>query len=1000
MKTKFYTTLIILFITGYMNAQQQPTATLRNTELPKGISADWYANASSVIEQIEYDFYPVNDKDQFRVANSANRIGFVIDPSGYTVHNIRHQPGQENWEVRFKLDGIGRDKSSNSSLPGFVVVRKKKAISWQSSAMEVEYANDPAGLRQNFIIKEKPEGDAKLRIRMQLQTDLVATLPANNKLAFHASGNKKDCKLFYEDLKVWDADNQLLAAWMELDNISKTLSIVVDDSKATYPITVDPLNKTPEWTSSADGVLPGLLTNLQLQVQTLYGYTVAGLGDINGDSYDDVAVSAPGMADVITGTGSLTGVGAVFVYMGSATGLPAIPGKVLQPTTAVAGALFGLSIDAGDVTGDGKNDILIGAPLDRYQTTAQGLLGNVTVNVTAGKVYLYRSEDLLNASNPSPFLQLRLQGTGFFKDGLLGNTSVNALFGYSLAVTEDLNSDGKADIIIGSPSYLGVDLLAVQNGAAFVYYSDNLSTTAPVQLNLPSSSLLGLPLFPLVNSSGLLFGFSVDGVGDYNMDGKPDLVVGAPAGVDLSSLGALFSGQVLGGSAYVYYGNGSGVNTAIGARLQANSSGLLSNAANLFGYKVKGVRNVIGMRNGNILVGAPAGSVLSNVINGLQVKAGQVHVFVKSNSLPANPSTPVASTQTISSPRSSSVLSILSGQTINVSLLYGASLDNMLDVNCDGIADIIVGEPLSTAVPVIGADVVGGAAYIYLGQFNGTYTATPFWDITTTVSSMLGVNATALVGYSVAGAKYVKGRAQGVRALVGGPSNALDFGTGLLNLGNTLGTTSDFVFDNNGLGKSYSFSFFSCNITLPARLIEFKGQARDKTVFLNWATVTEDNVNFYELQRSIDGSSYKTIAMVFAKNGQRNEYNYTDKHPFSGVNYYRLKIVDNDGQYNYSAVVTARFDEQLPGDVMVAPNPVVTPDIKIRFTGMNAGNYRMELHNAAGQLLQKKTIKVSQYEQTETMTRSANMPGGIYWLNIYNETHNRVKTVRVFMNNE
>ncbi len=269
---------------------------------------------------------------------------------------------------------------------------------------------------------------------------------------------------------------------MKFNRAAGLLTITADDRLAAYPVTIDPLNRAPEWTTSADGVLPGLLNNLQLQVQSTYGYTVAGLGDINGDGYDDVAVGAPAMADVITGSGSLAGVGAVFIYLGSAAGLSATPDKVLQPTTPVAGALFGLSITAGDITGDGRNDIIIGAPLDSYQTTAASLLGPVSVHVTAGRVYVYRSEDLFTAPVPSPFLQIRLQGTSFFSTGiaglLLSNVNVNPLFGYAVSVTKDLNGDGKNDLIIGAPAYMSANLLSAQSGAAFVYYSNNLGTTA------------------------------------------------------------------------------------------------------------------------------------------------------------------------------------------------------------------------------------------------------------------------------------------------------------------------------------------------------------------------------------------------------------------------------------------------------------------------------------------------------------------------------------------
>jgi hypothetical protein len=998
MKTKIYLVICALYFSVFSVKPYAQTSS-PNNELPKGASEEWFSQASSFIQDMSYDFYPAS-ASEFRVANNTNRIGFVISPDGYTVNNISQSAGQTGWQVKFQLLSVGRKENMLSDASDFVIIKSPKKISYQSAAVSMEYVNGTDGLRQNFILAAKPAGTGTIAVKMKLETKLSFRLSAG-RLVFYKESNPENIELIYEDLKVWDAAGKKLNAQMRIDQKAGLLELVVNDQNAVYPITIDPLNKTPEWTTSADGVLPGLLTNLQLQVQTLYGYTVAGLGDINGDSYDDVAVSAPTMADVVTGTGSLTGVGAVFIYLGSPAGLPVAPSKVLQPNTAVTGALFGLSVDAGDITGDGKNDIIIGAPMDRYQTSAQGLLGATNVNVRAGKVYMYRSEDLFSAPNPTPFLQIRLQGTDFFSTGIAGilgsNISVDALFGYSIAVTEDMNGDNKADIIIGSPSYLGIDILSVQSGAAFVYYSNDLSTTSPVQLNTPTPSLLGLPLLPLANTTGLLFGFSVDGAGDYNNDGNPDLVVGAPAGVDLSSLSGIFTGQVLGGSAYVYYGNGAGVNNAIGVRLQANPSGLLSNAANLFGYKIKGVRNASGVRNGNILVGAPAGSVLSNVVGGLQVKAGEVHVFVKKTS---SPSSPVVSNQAIASPRSSSILSILAGQTINLSVLYGSSIDNMLDVNCDGIGDIVVGEPLSTAVPLIGADVVGGAAYVYIGKSDGTYEATPLWDLYTNVSPMLGVNATSLIGYSVAGAKYVRGRSQGVRVLVGGPSNSLDFGSGLLNLGNTLGTTFDFAFDNNGLGKSYTFQFSSCNITtLPSELIEFRGTKQNQAVQLNWVTVSEDDVNFYDLQRSTDGSRFETIAIAFAKNGQRNDYGYLDRHPYNGINYYRLKTVDNNGEFKYSNVIAVKFEETITGDVVVAPNPATGSDIKVRFTGLVAGTYKLDLYNAGGQLLQSKTVKVTQHDQAETMKKTESMPAGVYWLNIYDNSRQRVKAIKIFINN-
>ncbi|MFT3909342.1 MAG: FG-GAP-like repeat-containing protein [Ferruginibacter sp.] len=547
----------------------------------------------------------------------------------------------------------------------------------------------------------------------------------------------------------------------------------------------------------------------QLAVDAAYGFSVAGLGDVNNDGYDDVAVGAPATVDIISGTGTLASVGAVFIYYGSASGLPVVPSAKLQPTTAVAGALFGYSIAGGDINNDGKADIIVGAPLDNVSLA---IGGGATATGKVGKAYVFNGATL--STNTTPFLSLQLSGTGILENGV--NLSIKALFGFSVAVTEDLNNDGKKDIIVGAPTYAGVKagllgtrIVDVQSGGAFVFLSNNAnSNLAITKLEPVKTSLLGLGLVE-ANISGLLFGYSVDGLGDYNGDGKPDVVATAPAGVNAGSISALLNGKLLQGSALVYYGNGAGVNTNPGATLTATSGGLLTNlvgavanVANLFGTSVKGVRDGNGTRNGNVLVGAPLGNAVINVLN-LQLKTGTVSVFKKKAS---SPSGYVIPDQSLTSPRNSN--NIL--QVIQSNLLFGYAIDNVLDINCDGYGDIIVGEPASSGAQLINANVGGGAAYVYLGKADGTYQAAPAWTLTATADAFLGINATSLIGYSVAGAGKVKGASCSNRILIGSPSRSLDFGTGLLNLGNTFGTLFSLVAGNNGVGKAFSFDTKLC----------------------------------------------------------------------------------------------------------------------------------------------------------------------------------------------
>ena len=167
----------------------------------------------------------------------------------------------------------------------------------------------------------------------------------------------------------------------------------------------------------------------------LFGYSVIGAGDVNGDTIDDVVVGAP----FFDGAG-LTDSGRIALYLGSANGLSDPPADVELST--FNGARFGFSLGASDLDGDGDNDVIVGAP---EFTGGQAREGAVFffLGASAGLVTppaVTRVESNVSRSN----------------------------FGFDVAGTRTPTFDGDAlgEAVVGARNYVR----ATDLGAVFVYY--------------------------------------------------------------------------------------------------------------------------------------------------------------------------------------------------------------------------------------------------------------------------------------------------------------------------------------------------------------------------------------------------------------------------------------------------------------------------------------------------------------------------------------------------
>lgn len=149
--------------------------------------------------------------------------------------------------------------------------------------------------------------------------------------------------------------------------------------------------------------------------------------------------------------------------------------------------------------------------------------------------------------------------------------------------------------------------------------------------------------------------------------------------------------------------------------------------------------------------------------------------------------------------------------------------------------------------------------------------------------------------------------------------------------------------------------FASPVAVLAVDMIRFQATlAAENTVRLNWEVAEWRDVSHWEIQRSTDGASFKSIGRVApdAPNGHGAAFSFTDVQPATGINFYRLKRTDLNGAIEYSALEQIALEA--PYAIQVQPNPVVG-DLTVSVKCAQKGAVALRLANWYGQVVFEKT---------------------------------------------
>ena len=460
--------------------------------------------------------------------------------------------------------------------------------------------------------------------------------------------------------------------------------------------------------STADIILQANSTNKYM------GYDVSSAGDLNGDGYSDVIVggwlAAYGQSNE----------GAAWVFLGSATGLTNTPAHRLERNQG--GAQFGSSVSAaGDINGDGYDDVVVGAyRFDLFQTddgamfvyygspgasplgpgtVAQPLNPNPTQTINSagisrrfGWVVRYAGDvngdgysDVVTGDWRDDIGGPAQEGTAMVFHGsasglatvpsvVIQGEGANHWYGRRVSSAGDINGDGFADVLIGAPQYSGT--LTTQ-GAAYIHLGGPL----------------GISATPLIRYVGTVAGGNMgEGVGiagDVNGDGYSDVIVGSRIHIAFGAFG-------------VYHGGTYLIQAPAALAAPAPLLSTPANSGSHAGASVANAGDVNGDGYSDVLVGAPDAS------NG-QADEGLVYLYY------GRPGGIL--------PTPDLVLEMNIGGAH-----FGTSIRTAGDVNGDGYADVVIGAPDSGP---------SGRAYVYMGGPMGL-SASPALTLVGTPGSRFG----------------------------------------------------------------------------------------------------------------------------------------------------------------------------------------------------------------------------------------------------------------------
>jgi len=187
-------------------------------------------------------------------------------------------------------------------------------------------------------------------------------------------------------------------------------------------------------------------------------------------------------------------------------------------------------------------------------------------------------------------------------------------------------------------------------------------------------------------------------------------------------------------------------------------------------------------------------------------------------------------------------------------------------------------------------------------------------------------------------------------------------------------------------GSRFGCFSFPQQIPLPVKLMSFTGTYKNNGALLNWTAENQVNFSGYAIERSKDGITYESIAMV-NKQGtglERQQYQYLDNlaQENGNVYYYRLRMMDLDDKFTYSNVIMIRRDGLKPG-LSISPNPILSGGpATVRFETESKGLVEVRIADMNGRILLRQQNQVNEGANSIALKDLNRLQPGMYMLQV------------------